>query len=58
MIAETPSAVAQPDPAGSPAAVAHPGRHHQRSEHASRALVHARGPGLSRRAMTWRSFTW
>jgi RNA polymerase sigma factor (sigma-70 family) len=36
MTAETSSAMAQPDPARSPAAVAHPARQHQRSEHTSR----------------------
>jgi len=36
MTAETSSAMAQPDPARSPAAAAHPARPHQRSEHASR----------------------
>jgi hypothetical protein len=41
MTAETSSAMAQPDPARSPAAVAHPGTQHQRSEHPGR-VPHAR----------------
>lgn len=41
MTAETSSAMAQPDPARPPAAVAHPGTQHQRSKHTSR-VPHAR----------------